>query len=499
MSNTGPPPSGPPPGAPPMGPPLKFQPGERENYNRGSEIIGVSCTLGALAFAVVCLRIWVRIRFIRQLAVEDYLMAISAVMLLVLALITIPTVNRGAGRHIEYIPPDDLAAALHLNFATQPSSLIALGMAKLSVGTFLLRVSPSRFYTWFIWALLGVTVISTCAGTLQLMLQCRPMEFIWNKALPGGGQCIPGDIIVAAAYAGFAIGIGTDFIFAVLPIPMLWNVQLNWRVKLAIMGILSLGLFTTAAAIVKSMFITSLGKEGDFMWDSVDITIWYNAEISVAIIAGSIPSLKPLFKKILESTSARRYAYGSKYGVSSRSKGGNGGTMGASRASKLSRTTQSATRNSNMPPPRASKHTSMFAHYGAADIDLDDVNSDKLGSVFEMSPSPGSKQAPKFESHVIACPPPAAAPGVLRRNLNPNPSSPTSTGPVLDGDACSSTGIGMALGGEGAHSARSSSESSGIIIQRPDDYLTPPGRITRTLEISVAVEDVYQKSVKDMV
>lgn len=79
MSSAGEPPSGPPPGAPPMGPPLKFQPGERENYNRGPEIIGVSCTLGALAFAVLCLRIWVRIRFIRQLAVEDYLMAVSAV------------------------------------------------------------------------------------------------------------------------------------------------------------------------------------------------------------------------------------------------------------------------------------------------------------------------------------------------------------------------------------------------------------------------------------
>lgn len=72
------------------------------------------------------------------------------------------------------------------------------------------------------------------------------MEFIWNKALPGGGQCIPGDIVVAVAYTGFAIGIGTDFIFALLPIPMLWNVQLNWRVKLAIMGILSLGLLYAA-------------------------------------------------------------------------------------------------------------------------------------------------------------------------------------------------------------------------------------------------------------
>lgn len=34
----------------------------------------------------------------------------------------------------------------------------------------------------------------------------------------------------------------TDLIFALLPIPMLINVQLNWKAKSAIIGILSLGI-----------------------------------------------------------------------------------------------------------------------------------------------------------------------------------------------------------------------------------------------------------------
>ncbi|KAL8341817.1 hypothetical protein RB598_003651 [Gaeumannomyces tritici] len=501
MNNTGSPPEG----APPPGPPLKFQPGERENYNRGPEIIGASCTLAVLASVVVCLRIWVRIKIIRQMAVEDYLMALS-VMLVGLAVTNVPMVYKGAGRHMEYIPPADLSAALHINFATQPTALIALGIAKLSVGTFLVRVSPSRFYTRFIWILLGVTVLSTGVGTLQIMLQCRPMEFIWNKALPGGGQCIPGDVMVSVAYIGFSVGIATDFIFAVLPIPMLWNVQLNWRVKLAIMGILSLGLFTTVAGIVKTMFIANLGKEGDFMWDSVDITIWYTTEIAVAIIAGSIPSLKPLFKKILASTWARRYAYGgSGYGANSKSRGGGTANAGSkvSKASRASRAptaaAAAAAAQSSKMPPRASKHMSTFAPYSGGDIDNDDdMASGRLGSsVFEMTPGPGAGPAARFESHAVAFPSPVAAPTGLRRSV--------STAGVLDGDAHSATAIGTAIGAsdddDGARSGRSSGESSGIIIQRPgdEDYLRP-GRITRTLEVSVAVEDAYQRrSVKDMV
>ena len=39
-----------------------------------------------------------------------------------------------------------------------------------------------------------------------------------------------------------AIGILTDLMFALIPIPMLYKIQVNWRVKLAVCGILSLGI-----------------------------------------------------------------------------------------------------------------------------------------------------------------------------------------------------------------------------------------------------------------
>jgi hypothetical protein len=38
------------------------------------------------------------------------------------------------------------------------------------------------------------------------------------------------------------VSILSDWIFAVLPIFLLWNVQLDWRVKLSVMGMLGLGI-----------------------------------------------------------------------------------------------------------------------------------------------------------------------------------------------------------------------------------------------------------------
>lgn len=95
---------------------------------------------------------------------------------------------------------------------------------------------------------------------------------------------------------------------------MLWHVQMNRRQKLSILCILSLGVFATAAALVKISFLPNYGSTGDWLWDSRNITIWTVLETCVGIIAGNLPCLKPLFRTVLGST----------YGRGSRAR--NGGT-----------------------------------------------------------------------------------------------------------------------------------------------------------------------------
>lgn len=68
-------------------------------------------------------------------------------------------------------------------------------------------------------------------------------------------------------------------------------------------------------------YLSNYGKYGDLLFDSADITIWTTIEITVAMIAGSIPCLKPLFKKILDLSSAYRGGGG---GGQSRNKRYNG-------------------------------------------------------------------------------------------------------------------------------------------------------------------------------
>jgi hypothetical protein len=57
-----------------------------------------------------------------------------------------------------------------------------------------------------------------------------------------------------------------------------------------------------AACIVKVYYLSSYGYYGDFLWDSVNITIWTSCELNIGIFAASIATLRPLFRSVLQGS-----------------------------------------------------------------------------------------------------------------------------------------------------------------------------------------------------
>ncbi|KAL1865489.1 hypothetical protein Daus18300_007134 [Diaporthe australafricana] len=190
------------------------------DINRGPEILATCGTLTGLAVTAVALRVWVRATITRQLGWDDGLiMAAAAVMLAEMAVI-VPEVRHGAGRHVQHIrPASDVVTGLRLNFVTQPLCLVGLCLAKVSVGLFLLRLKPAWGFVLFIRGVVVFTVLSA-----------------------GGNLCIPAKDLKFAAFFNSSVSLLTDLVFALLPIPILWSVQLNWKVKLAVSAVLALGI-----------------------------------------------------------------------------------------------------------------------------------------------------------------------------------------------------------------------------------------------------------------
>lgn len=77
-------------------------------------------------------------------------------------------------------------------------------------------------------------------GIIFLLVQCKPISWYWEKSI-GSGSCVSSAAIRGNTIATNFVAAATDVFSAVLPIVLLWNVQMNLRSKFLVCIMLSLG------------------------------------------------------------------------------------------------------------------------------------------------------------------------------------------------------------------------------------------------------------------
>ncbi|KAB8231513.1 integral membrane family protein [Aspergillus alliaceus] len=281
--------------------------------SQASRILAATTITTAFALLTVLARMYVRIFVIRNVGLDDYTMMLTMALSLAGWAIIIPEVVYGAGRHTAYVQ-ETATTAMHLNFVTQGIYMWAIGLVKISIGLFLLRFAPRKGYKIFIWVVIVLMFLYTAICFLTLIFQCKDIRTIWDHSVKS--ECFTPTQLLELSYTNTALNILTDLIFAFLPAFMLRHLQVNRRVKASLVCILGLGIFACAAAFVKLSVLPNYGRTGDFLWDYSTLTIWVVVESNMGIIAGSLPTLKPLFKQVLGSygsrSKTRPYTYGSK-------------------------------------------------------------------------------------------------------------------------------------------------------------------------------------------
>lgn len=90
------------------------------------------------------------------------------------------------------------------------------------------------------------------------------------------------------------------------PIPLLWSVQMDGRIKLSVIGLLSLGIFASVAPLVRLSITINLSATKDFLFNAMDVAAWAQAELGMGIIVANLPALRPLLEKILSMRSTIR-------------------------------------------------------------------------------------------------------------------------------------------------------------------------------------------------
>jgi hypothetical protein len=166
----------------------------------------------------------------------------------------------GMGCHLSTLD-DPVTSALHLvewNSIYQVINVTGAFFTKLSIGIFLLRLQNNQKFRLTIWIFLLPLAITTLAVVLVVLLQCIPLEALWNPSV--NGHCISPEIPLDVSYAQSAFAILSDLFLTLSPVAILWKIKISLGRKIAICSLMSLGLMATIANALRNAFIPNLSE-----------------------------------------------------------------------------------------------------------------------------------------------------------------------------------------------------------------------------------------------
>ncbi|KAJ4328067.1 hypothetical protein N0V84_001435 [Fusarium piperis] len=265
-------------------------------------ILGVTISFTILCLLVVGLRVYIRLSM-RNFGREDWLMSVGTTINMVHNGIVIWGCYNGIGtRDSKLNTPIMMEGAKAIVF-WQIFYVSGSVFIKASICAQLIRISTQRRYKIILYFLILVSIITTLIAILAVLVRCKPVAASWNPTL---GTCIDQSIIIALTYVVSAVNIATDWSVAIIPIFILWNIQMRRTLKRMIGLVLSLGVLASIATIIRMPYSSAYSNPKNLLYNVGNIILWTVVECGLGIIAGSMPMLRKLVKGLSKDESTGR-------------------------------------------------------------------------------------------------------------------------------------------------------------------------------------------------
>ncbi|KAH9881933.1 hypothetical protein J1614_001104 [Plenodomus biglobosus] len=264
--------------------------------NRGPELVAVCSVFVSLAFIATVLRIYVRTFIVKAFGWDDGFMVLALCSHVMFATCAIGGVHYGTGRHMDTLTNEEIFKAMRYWWLCYIAYCWSMIASKISIGLFLLRVTVKTVHKYIIYTTMGLTVLTGLIFFFVTLLQCTPIKFFWDKSITTG-TCVQIDVIIGLTFLYSAISVICDFTFAILPVFLIWGLNMSRRSRIMLIPILGMACVASVAVVVRMAFVMDF-KNPDFLWATLDVAIWSDIEQGLAITAGSLATLRPLWRQV---------------------------------------------------------------------------------------------------------------------------------------------------------------------------------------------------------
>lgn len=261
--------------------------------NKGSKALISAIIFPILAFLVAVLRLYTRVRIIRNPALDD-LFAIIALLFSIFASVCIALqVQNGMGRHFKTLPYDSRMRFYQFLYANILIYNFGLLFTKISILFQYLRIATNKRIRLVCYAVMIFTSAYGATALITGIFHCWPISRFWNRRI--AGKCVKNPIIWFL-HAGLEIT--TDIILLTLPMFILKAASLPKKQKFVLCLTLSLGGFAVIISALRlySLYLVSVSK--DITWDITNMTVWSIIELNVGIICLCVSTLRPLISRL---------------------------------------------------------------------------------------------------------------------------------------------------------------------------------------------------------
>ncbi|KAG4027958.1 hypothetical protein MFRU_025g00250 [Monilinia fructicola] len=262
----------------------------------GPSILATTILFLVLGVIVVSLRYYTRVIIRKTIGHDDFLILFALGLYIVMASLLFVGVQRGIGQHKKGLGTDEIVQSSKYVWFTVLIYINAVTAVKASYATCLLRLTEASLCAYSLWAGLAINVILCFIASFYLIFNCQPISYAWTQ----GDTTVDGycnyDSADALGYAWAGLSIALYLLFTLIPVALVWDMQMHTKTKTFVVTVLGLGLFAGIACAVRiGVFAVDLDY-ADPLYSISPMLIWSVVEAGLGIVASCIATLRPLLR-----------------------------------------------------------------------------------------------------------------------------------------------------------------------------------------------------------
>ncbi|PHH63444.1 hypothetical protein CDD81_5823 [Ophiocordyceps australis] len=244
----------------------------------------------------VAMRVYTRIHIIKTaLGADDYCCLVSYCLSVAFSGLALKSYTLGIGRHMWDVPAPWLPFAFKFYTIAAQVFMLLSGFVKLAIlfsyRHFLSPAAKTRHLVNY-----GIALICCFHTGLYFasLFACRPITAIWDANTKG--HCFPLSII---PYASAVSSCVMDLYVLLLPLPVVWSLNLSFTWKLRILAVFNLGLMACVASIIRLVMSPRIQKSADLTWILSKIAVWGLLEVDLGILCACLMLLPAFLGQVI--------------------------------------------------------------------------------------------------------------------------------------------------------------------------------------------------------